>query len=149
MNISGAGAGSCVAGRRRRRPCAAVALESPLLLQKTAGRWNLLVASRFRYPLPSHLGPNGPFLFQFWTRSKIALELQLLGASMAVPTREFERFRNLELAGVEIPFLDSESLVRKSQRRQLPRELSAVCRQQATDPPPLVGKVAVGREEIC
>lgn len=78
MNTSGAEAGSCVAGGRRRKPCVAVALESPLLLQLTAGSWNLLVASRFRDPLPSHLRPNGPFLFQFWTRSKIASELQVM-----------------------------------------------------------------------
>lgn len=55
MNISGAGAGFCAAGRRRRRPRVAAALESPLLLQLTAGSWNLIVASRFRDPLPSHL----------------------------------------------------------------------------------------------
>lgn len=46
MNISEAGAGSCAAGQRRRKLRVAVALESALLLQLTAGSWNLIVASR-------------------------------------------------------------------------------------------------------
>lgn len=37
------------------------------------------------------------------------------GTSTAVRKNGFERFRNLDLAGVEIPFLDSESLVRNYQ----------------------------------